>query len=114
MVATPKPQLVKLALSSLGDQTFTTGSMARKATHYVVKIEIGGMAGLIAPLLGKQPQDTHVWIQGGEAPPSSSPKGRCFSAGRYGGSSRSARCSRAECAAVVSAGPEAFALRNRK
>lgn len=68
VVATPKPRLVKLALSAVGDETFTTGSMARKTTHYVVKIEIGGMAGLIAPLIGKQPQDTHVWILGGEAP----------------------------------------------
>jgi hypothetical protein len=68
VVATPKPRLVKLALSSVGDETFTTGNLARKATHYVVKIEIGGMAGLVAPLLGKQPQDTHVWILGGEAP----------------------------------------------
>jgi hypothetical protein len=68
VVATPKPRLVKLALSSAGDETFTTGSAARKATHYVVKIEIGGMAGLVAPLLGKQPQDTHVWILSGEAP----------------------------------------------
>ena len=68
VVATPKPRLVKLALSSLGDQTFTTGSGARKATHYVVKVEIGGVAGLVAPIIGKQPADTHVWILGGEAP----------------------------------------------
>lgn len=59
---------MKLALSSLGDQTFTTGSGARKATHYVVKVEIGGVAGLVAPIIGKQPADTHVWILGGEAP----------------------------------------------
>ena len=32
------------------------------------KVEIGGVAGLLAPLAGKQPQDTHVWILGGDAP----------------------------------------------
>ena len=40
----------------------------RTAMRYVVKVEIGGMAGVVAPLVGKQPQDTQVWILGGEAP----------------------------------------------
>jgi len=68
VVATPKPRLVKLALSDAGEDPLSTGSMPRKATHFVVKIEIGGLAGLIAPLVGKQPPDTHVWVLGGEAP----------------------------------------------
>jgi hypothetical protein len=69
MVAyTPKPRLVKLALSVAGDERFATNGVARKATHYVVKIEIGGLTGLIAPLVGKQPPDSHVWVLGGEAP----------------------------------------------
>ena len=32
------------------------------------KVDIGGLSGLLAPLLGKQPPDSHVWILGGEAP----------------------------------------------
>ena len=28
----------------------------------------GGLAGLLAPLVGKQPKDASVWIIGGEAP----------------------------------------------
>ena len=39
-----------------------------KATHDVAKVEIGGVAGLVAPILGKQPPDTHVWVLGGDAP----------------------------------------------
>jgi hypothetical protein len=65
---TPKPRLVKLALSVAGEERFLTGGMARKAAHYVVKVEIGGLTGLIAPLVGKQPPDSHVWVLGGEAP----------------------------------------------
>jgi hypothetical protein len=65
---TPKPRLVKLAISSAGRERFSTGTLGRNATHYVVKIEIGGLAGLVAPLLGKQPADSHVWILGGDAP----------------------------------------------
>ena len=33
-----------------------------------MKIEIGGISGVIAPLVGKQPPDTYVWISGGTAP----------------------------------------------
>ena len=69
MVATtPKPRLVTLKISAAGSEPFTTGSDGRTATHYVVKIEIGGLTGLIAPLVGKQPPDTHVWILQGAAP----------------------------------------------
>ena len=68
VVATPKPRLVKLAISSQGADPFTLGNSGHKAIHYVLKVQIGGVAGLVAPLLGKQPPDSHVWILGGEAP----------------------------------------------
>ena len=68
LVATPKPRLVHLVFSTRGEDTFLLGGAERKALHYVVKIEIGGISGLIAPLLGKEPPDIHVWILRGEAP----------------------------------------------
>jgi hypothetical protein len=68
VAATPKPRLVKLRVSSAGEDRFTTGSETRTATHYVLKVELGGLTGLLAPLVGKQPPDSHVWILGGEAP----------------------------------------------
>ena len=68
VVATPKPALVKLKISSAGTDRFVTGATARQVAHYVVKVEIGGLRGWIAPLLNKQPPDSHVWILGGEAP----------------------------------------------
>jgi hypothetical protein len=68
IAATPKPRLVKLAITAAGADPFTTGGTRRSAAHYVVKIDIGGFAGLVAPLVGKQPPDTHVWVLGGEAP----------------------------------------------
>jgi hypothetical protein len=68
VVTTPKPWLVKLPLSVAGTDPFSTGGVARKATHYIVKVDIGGVAGLVAPLVGKQPPDSHVWVLGGEAP----------------------------------------------
>ena len=69
MVATtPKPRLVKLAILPQGEEPFTIGSFHHKAMHYVVKVEIGGVTGFLARLMGKQPADTHVWVLGGEAP----------------------------------------------
>jgi hypothetical protein len=68
VAATPKPRLVKLEVSTAGQERFTTGDIRRAATHYVLKVDIGGFSGLVAPLVGKQPPDSHVWVMGGEAP----------------------------------------------
>ena len=68
VVATPKPQVVKLVVSQEGELTFSTGGTSRTATHYVVKVDIGGIKGVIAPLVGKQPPDSHVWILRGNVP----------------------------------------------
>jgi hypothetical protein len=68
VVATPKPLLVKLAISAEGEDWFVTGGARHKATRYVVKVEIGGVRGVVAPLVGKQPPDAHVWILGGSSP----------------------------------------------
>jgi hypothetical protein len=65
---TSKPKLVKLVITSQGEETFLTGDMRRKAMHYVLKFEIGGLSGVLAGLLKKQPPDSHVWILQGEAP----------------------------------------------
>ena len=68
IAATPKPRLVKLAISMAPKEAFSTNQSAPKATHYVLKVEIGGLSGVFAPVVGKQPPDFHVWILGGEAP----------------------------------------------
>jgi hypothetical protein len=69
MVATtPKPRVVKLAISPKGDEPFSVGGSQRTAMHFVLKVEIGGVAGAMAQLLGKQPADIHVWVLGGDAP----------------------------------------------
>jgi len=68
LAATPKPRLVKLAITSQGEEPFSVAGSGRKATHFVVKIERGGAAGIVAPIIGKQPPDIHVWILEGEAP----------------------------------------------
>jgi hypothetical protein len=68
LVATPKPRLVKLAISSLGEETFSVVGSSQKAIHYQIKIELGGVAGVVAPIIGKQPPDIQLWIVGRQAP----------------------------------------------
>jgi hypothetical protein len=68
VAATPKPRLVKLKMSVADTAAFSIAGSPRKAVHYVLKVDIGGVAGLVAPLVGKQPEDSHVWILQGEAP----------------------------------------------
>ena len=68
LAATPKPRLVRLEARSAGEEAFVVAGSTRRAIHYILKVEIGGITGKLAGLLGKQPPDHHVWIQAGEAP----------------------------------------------
>jgi hypothetical protein len=68
VAATPKPRLVKLRVTAAGTDPFALAGSACTAVHYVLKVDIGGLAGLFAPLIGKQPPDSHVWILEDEAP----------------------------------------------
>jgi hypothetical protein len=68
VAATPKPRLIKLRLSVGGSDRFRNGTLSRRATHYVLKAELGGVTGVVAPIIGKQPPDSHVWIVAGDTP----------------------------------------------
>jgi hypothetical protein len=68
IAATPTPRLVKLNISEAGREPYLVGGSTQRAVHYVLNVEIGGVAGALAPLVGKQPPDSHVWIAPGEAP----------------------------------------------
>ncbi len=65
---TNKPRLVRLTVKPAGTLNFRVGDMKRQATDFVIHFEIGGMAGAIAPMFGKQPPDIHLWVVGGSAP----------------------------------------------
>lgn len=68
LAATPKPRQVTLEVTPAGEETFSIAGTPRKAIHYVIKVDIHGIAGVLAPLVGKQPPDNHVWILAGDAP----------------------------------------------
>jgi hypothetical protein len=62
VAATPKPRLVKLSIIPHGEDKFGVVGAPYKATVFVLKVELGGLTGVIASLIGKQPPDTRVWV----------------------------------------------------
>ena len=70
VVATPKPRLVKLAVSGAGQDWFTIGGSARKATHYVVKVEIGGVQVSSRPSSANSPRTPTSGFSAGTFRPS--------------------------------------------
>ena len=69
MVAfTPEPRLLTMELRPEGEEKVLLGKNAKTVVCYRVKLEIGGLTGLIAPILGKQPPDLHYWLVTGDVP----------------------------------------------
>jgi hypothetical protein len=62
VAATPKPRLVHLEIIPQQQESFSIGSHNHKALRYAVKVKIGGVAGLMAPLMGKQPAPMQAWV----------------------------------------------------
>jgi hypothetical protein len=92
VVFTPKPRLVRLAITSQGEDPFSIGGSTRKATHYVVKVEIGGAAGLVTTLLGSNPQTLTFGFSVGRLQPSSNPRVHSTWAALFGALNWPARC----------------------
>jgi hypothetical protein len=65
---TAKPRLVHVSIKPTGKESFAIADKARTATDFVLHIEVGGLAGAIAPMIGKQPADFHIWILEGSSP----------------------------------------------
>jgi hypothetical protein len=78
---TAKPRLVHLLLAGEGEDSLTIGGIRHKATNFRIKVELGGVTGLVAPIVGKQPSDIHVWVLGGDAPAFVKEEGQFYEGG---------------------------------
>jgi hypothetical protein len=65
---TEKPRLIQVSIKPAGEVPFTIGGTKRKAIDYVLHPELGGVTGIVAPMIGKQPPDYHIWILAGDSP----------------------------------------------
>ena len=68
LVSTPKPRIVRLKISPSGQESYSVGGSGAKATHYIMNIDIGGVEGAAAKVVGKQPAPENFWIATGDAP----------------------------------------------
>ncbi len=76
-----KGRLVHLSIKPDGEEPFTVGGTRRMATMYRIHIELDGVIGVVAPIIGKQPEDIRVWMLGGDAPAILKVEGQMYEGG---------------------------------
>ncbi|HET7874149.1 MAG TPA: hypothetical protein VFN71_01385, partial [Methylomirabilota bacterium] len=67
-VFTPKPRLITMRLSLEGEDRVLIGGDTKAVTRYLVKLDIGGLTGVVASVIGKKPPDLRYWLVGGDVP----------------------------------------------
>ncbi len=66
---TGKGRAIRLSVAVAGQEPFSPVlGVRRSATVFRIHPELGGVAGVVAPILGKQPKDVFIWILEGEVP----------------------------------------------
>ena len=70
----PKPRLIKMGLAQEGTDSARVGGATRKANRYLVKLEVGGLTGVVASLVGKEPP-AHDDVLFGDVVPSGHARG---------------------------------------
>lgn len=69
VIPTGKGRLIQLSVDQAGEEPFSPVlGVRRKATVFRIHPELGGVAGVVAPVIGKQPKDVFVWVLEGEVP----------------------------------------------
>jgi hypothetical protein len=77
----PQPRIVKLVFTHEGDEVLTTDRSPHKTLRFLMKVEIGGIAGIAASITKKQPADTRIWVITGEAPTFAGSEGPLYGEG---------------------------------
>jgi hypothetical protein len=78
---TAKPRLISVSVKPAGEVPFSVGGTSLRAVDYVLHVELGGLAGVIAPMIGKQPADYHIWILQSAAPAFIREEGQLYEGG---------------------------------
>ncbi len=64
-----KGRLIQLSINKAGEEPFSpVFGVRRNAAVFRVHPELGGIAGVVAPVLGKEPKDVFVWVLEGKIP----------------------------------------------
>jgi hypothetical protein len=65
---TPKPRLLRMEFRREGEDRVVFGGNAKQATRLLVNLNVGGLTGVVASLMGKTPPDLRYWLVAGEIP----------------------------------------------
>ena len=65
---TPKPRLMRTAMRPEGEDRYFVGDTAHTAVRHIVTMDLIGLTGLVATVLGKDPPDVRMWMSTGTAP----------------------------------------------
>ena len=76
-----KPRVVHLSIKPAGTLPFRVGRLRRTAIDFTIHVELGGVTGLVAPLIGKEPSDFHIWIIPGNPPAFVREEGQLYEGG---------------------------------
>jgi hypothetical protein len=68
VVFTPKPRLIRMTLSQQGEAAARVGAEAKRLVEYLAKLEVTGVAGVVATVIGKDPPDSRYWFVAGDVP----------------------------------------------
>lgn len=63
-----KPRIVKLVVTRDGSDKVLIGTSGRRAERFNVHVNIGGIAGMLAQVVGEQPPDFKLWVLDGNVP----------------------------------------------
>ena len=76
-----KPRLIHLSIKPTGTLHFRVGGVEHKAIDYTLHVELGGVTGVVAPLVGKEPDNYHIWIMPGIPPAFVREQGQMYEGG---------------------------------
>jgi hypothetical protein len=63
-----KLRLIRISINPAGTMSFSVGAFRRKATDFMLHVELGGIARVVAPIIGRQPSGFHIWLKDGKPP----------------------------------------------
>jgi hypothetical protein len=65
---TPGARLIRMVLGAEGEERVRFAGAPVAVTRYLVNLEIGGLTGLLASMVGMNPPDLRYWLVPGEVP----------------------------------------------
>jgi hypothetical protein len=81
VAAGSKPRLVQLVIRPDGEERFWIAGTRHRAHRFEIEVKLGGLASIVAPILGKQPRNTRVWMAGGKVPSFLKMEGQLYEGG---------------------------------